>query len=98
VSLPDVALAEGVKKLEAGSGEGKAGKVYGAKQLVYRLGSAAQVSNYRFRKTEYVISCKMYTTWVFAGAFFARSTATTCVNQRMCVASAFCVTHRTQML
>jgi hypothetical protein len=43
VSLPDVALAEGVKQLEAGGGEGKAGKVYGAKQLVYRLGSATQV-------------------------------------------------------
>jgi hypothetical protein len=45
VSLPDVVLAEGVKQLEADSGEGKAGKVYGAKQLVYRLGSAAQVCN-----------------------------------------------------
>lgn len=43
VSLPDVALAEGVKELEAsGAGGGKAGKVYGAKQLVYRLGSAVQ--------------------------------------------------------
>ena len=44
VSLPDVALAESVKQLEARGGEGKAGKVYGAKQLVYRLGSAAQVT------------------------------------------------------
>ena len=44
VSLPDVALAEGVNELEAsGQGGGKAGKVYGAKQLVYRMGSAVQV-------------------------------------------------------
>lgn len=43
VSLPDVALAEGIKELESSSGGiGKAGKVYGAKQLVYRLGSAVQ--------------------------------------------------------